>query len=495
VSNALKVLKRGDWRNAANAVVEYDMFKDIKDFIESKEFPNSINIMKLITAPTGFGKSYVMRKKLVPFLMKERKLQLVFVTYPDTAIFTSFEKKDMANKAGAILCEKMSEVMEYLEEDEDTKIIYTAHNCNFTTLKDLEKIKKYTSNIGIIVDEAHSWMTSNVDNYKSNTGNATPDYEARLYKWSEEVANISPYVFGFTATASPEQDDEYAGGKLSVMGGLDFKIITEWPHLNHIIERISYYDRVNFYDPSDEEQTVEALHHYLSDVQDCYFKKPYKKTSFLYAAPQNDKLGHNRDWILSEAADWIKENKVYNEDNINEHFTILTSDYTGFLKYKAKGIRNKGWDIEFADEQEVLKALNDDDHPALHCILIGKGQVGINVHTNKYQFSLRTTEKVREAEYGGGGIYGSSVQRWGRMLRFNLGNNARKFEKEYKYSLPTYIKNLTDEEYEMFLEANTWNAVVPDTHMAKTAKDQLMEKQYCASIAQARAYLDNLRLG
>ena len=46
----------------------------------------------------------------------------------------------------------------------------------------------------------------------------------------------------------------------------------------------------------------------------------------------------------------------------------------------------------------------------------------------------------------------------------------------------------------MFLEANTWNAVVPDTHMARTAHDQLMDKQYCASIMQARSYLDNLRV-
>ena len=494
MNSELRVLSREDSDVFDNDDVKYDMFNGIKNFIESKDFPNSINIMKLITAPTGFGKSYVMRKNLVPFLMKERGLQVLYVTYPDTAIFTSFEKKDMASKSGAILCENMNEVIEYLEEDEDIKIIYTAHNCNFTTLRDLEKIKKYTSNMGIIVDEAHSWMTSNVDNYKSNTGNATPEYSARLYKWCEEVASISPYVFGFTATASPEQDDEYAGGKLSVMGGLDFKIISEWPHLNHIIERISYFDTVNFYDPTDEEETVEAFHHYLSDVQDCYFKKPYKKTSLLYAAPEHDKLGHNIQWILSEAAEWIKENKHYNEDNINDHFTILTSEFRGFLTYKAKGFSNKGWEVESADEQEILKALNDENHPALHCILIGKGQVGINVHTNKYQFSLRTTEKVREAEYGGGGIYGSTVQRWGRMLRFNLGENAHKFEKEYKYSLSTYIKSLTDAEYEMFLEANTWNAVVPDTHMARTAHDQLMDKQYCASIAQARSYLDNLRV-
>ena len=105
--------------------VKYDMFNGIKNFIESKEFHYSVKYrMKLITAPTGFGKSYVMRKNLVPFLMNERGVQVLFVSYPDTAIFTSFEKKDMARSSGAILCQKMSEVIEYLEEDEDTKIIY-----------------------------------------------------------------------------------------------------------------------------------------------------------------------------------------------------------------------------------------------------------------------------------------------------------------------------------------------------------------------------------
>ena len=492
MSNELRVLTSDS--AYVNDTVKYDMFDDIKNTIESKSFPNSTNVMKLITAPTGFGKSHTMRTKLVPYLMRKRGLQVLFVTYPDTAIFTPFEKKDMARNSDAILCEKMSEVIEYLGQDEDIKIIYTAHNCNFTTLRDLETIKKYTSNMGIIVDEAHSWMTSSIDNYKSNTGNATPEYGARLYKWCEQVAAISPYVFGFTATASPEQDSDYAGGKLSVLGNLDFKIITSWPHINDIIERVAYFDTVKFYDPSNEEETVDYYHRHLRVVQDDYVTKSFKKTSLINAAPEHDRNGHNVDWVLSESADWIEDNKVLDEDNINKQFAMITSDFTGFLEYKAKGFfKGGGWEYDRADEQEVIKALNDEDHPVLHCVLISKGQVGINVHTNKYQFSLRTTEKTREAEYGGSGIYGTVVQRWGRMLRFNLGDNARKFEKEYKYSLSKYINSLTDEEYEMFLEANTWNATVPDTHMARTAYDQLMDKQYCASITQARAYLDNLR--
>ena len=37
--------------------------------------------------------------------------------------------------------------------------------------------------------------------------------------------------------------------------------------------------------------------------------------------PEHDKLRHNINWVLSEAAKWIEaQNKIYNEDNINEHF-------------------------------------------------------------------------------------------------------------------------------------------------------------------------------
>ena len=52
------------------------------------------------------------------------------------------------------------------------------------------------------------------------------------------------------------------------MGSLDFKLITEWPRLNHIIERIPYFGPINFYDPTVEEETVEVFHDYLSDVQE-----------------------------------------------------------------------------------------------------------------------------------------------------------------------------------------------------------------------------------
>ena len=71
MNSELRVLSREDSDVFDNDDVKYDMFNGIKNFIESKDFPNSINIMKLITAPTGFGKSYVMRKNLVPFLMNE----------------------------------------------------------------------------------------------------------------------------------------------------------------------------------------------------------------------------------------------------------------------------------------------------------------------------------------------------------------------------------------------------------------------------------------
>ena len=143
---------------------------------------------------------------------------------------------------------------------------------------------------------------------------------------------------------------------------LDFKIITDWPHISHIIERISYFDTVDFYDPTDEEETVEAFRDYLSQVQRCYFDKPYKKTSLLYAAPEHDRLGHNVDWFLAVAAQWIKENKIYNEDNVNEHFTIMTSRYTGFLT--SNGNRKKRWKVESVDQQEILRALNDENHNA-----------------------------------------------------------------------------------------------------------------------------------
>lgn len=496
----LKVINSNEYDETTDVSEKY-LMRPFMDCINDPNFFKSTKTMKILSAPTGFGKTYSMTKKdgWIDTVFKYG-VKVVLVSMPDTGILTEEDRKICALNCNAYLANNLEEVEKLAKDKKVDRILMIRHAKMFTPAK-LPNLLRVTSDIALFADEVHWGTCSDIENYREVHGNTTTDYQAVLYKFAERLASYTPYTFGLTATPTTEQDDSYEGGLTAVRGNLDYKIINEWPSADDILGRVAYMDSPRTFNIHDKDAALAALHSHIAGI--TYHNNTYqtKIAGAMWIGSDHAATGYNFSWAIRSIYDLLIDMDNFDENGENYDFTILSSDMKGVLVFYKEPKRHrpltrntkkrkpaKFWQFVPLEESEVLDLLRSHNTTQKHLILKEKGKMGIDVPTIKSALVLKATDKTRPADRGGSGITESIIQKLGRAFRLNASGDLADAIRDNNYSLYGVVESLNAHEFEEFIESNTIKVVVPSENtMIIDGLRRIMDKPYCIGHAAAKS--------
>lgn len=468
-------------------VSEKYLIQPFKDCINDDNFFKTTNIMKYISAPTGFGKTFsLMKRDGWIYSLFEQGVKVVLVSIPEVGIVSEMDKRMCAGTTGAVLAETLEEVGKYLDKGAD-RILMIRHISMYKKNM-LSDVLNKTTDVAMFVDECHYGMCSHIDNYRDVHGNSTTDYNAVLNKFCEELSKYTPYMFGITATPTTEMDSEYEGGKVPVRSELEYTCINPWPTKDDMLGRVAYLDAPDLFDLDDPEQATNALRRSCARVVCHNISYGTKIAGIIFIGADNVSTGYNQRWTFRQVYDYLLDMDLFDENGENRDFCISTSDTKAQVVFRKNPRRRQSpWFLSYKKEDELLEMLRDHNCSTKFLIVKEKGKMGIDVPTIKNILVLKATDKVRSSDYGSVGIVETIIQRIGRAFRLNMIGDHLASLKSNNYSLYGVVDNMNDSEFEEFIESNTIKVVAPSNNtMVLHGLRALLNKPYCIAHAYAK---------
>lgn len=450
--------------------------KPFYHIIDDSEFKNTCGVEKIISVQTGGGKTYTTATKLIPYLLY-RGVNIVVFVVPEITLFdeTLFLKKLRTSPylikndiSPVVLMHNDVKDLEYHIEQGHEHFVLCMTRQMFANSKNENAIGAKLINLlinlklnselnveyAIFSDEAHLAQTSHLANYKANTGNSTPVYKARLYTKLELLSYFSPYMFGLTATSSFEQI-----GKLEVVGNMDFRVINkERPNRYKMAYKSAWFGSHMTFSTKEKKDTTEMENRTYAFLR-LYFKNvrkfPNHKQSMLIKAEQTN------GWMplvksLKLFAKIIHE--IAPELENKELFARI--DDTGSYVYKLDSRGNLV--AKQMESNKIFSKLNDIQDSLRFLFVVEKGGVGISVNTLKWLISYRRTyKKGADSDF----VLHGPLQLVGRLVRVNAEDS--------NYDLDKYIDSLSEEEFEIFCEMNSYHLLTFDNEFWREAVSEL----------------------
>ena len=221
---------------------------------------------------------------------------------------------------------------------------------------------------------------------------------------------------------------------------------------------------VKYYDVNDVDNMSES---FIKFVRKHFRKnKLYgKRTLMIHCALANSVTAGRMDEVIDVLKDELID---IEQDFTRQRIVQLTHDFKGYVNFNSK---THEVEYEEAEEETLLKNLNDPDHPSNIVLFLNKGKCGMNVHNIKSYFSFRATDKKTDSGFIDGEvpILDSAIQTIGRMMRIWTGILNKDFVKNWGYDLTNYVKSLNSVERNNLLELNSYDVCVPDNQMWREA--------------------------
>ena len=473
--NTNRVLKLvEDYKNADDYLV-----LPFFDTINSKTFSSSIQIMKIIVGATGQGKTFSTATIFIPELIKEKKVDLVVVSVPQTEILDKEIFEDVvANMVGVHYTNDVKEAKKLLKRNK--KVVLTTTHSSFSIQDKGKDLQDYMIKSGkqfaIFIDEAHTWLVSSWENYRITNGwNATVvSYEATLFKSLDNLSKYSPYIFGLTATPNAEQLN-----KVETVGGMKFQVINDFAPLELLIGKTAWFKGVTYYDKSFKNQ-YDILDKYETAIMNLYGSY-FKKTMLVAVGNDGVKNGYDIKNVKRETFRILRSNGLISSDE--QVIAVMSYDKSIQGSYADDGSFTK------LDDDEIKEKLNDANNSLRILIVVQKGKMGMNVFNLKSLVSFRASDKNNG---DGESLVEFAIQLIGRLVRLNTGLSNSEFTSKYGYDIETYVKTLSDDEVSSLIEANSMDILIPDTTMWKNAIEQF-KKNYVSSVQSAKAWINAKR--
>lgn len=472
-----------------------------------------LNLMTIINAPTGGGKTHSIVNHLLPKMMED-EVSIINLISPDTSVYDKDTLRRLCNRNGykfIVTPHIYTQLEEYLHDCETDnlpiKVLIFGHNSNFhkTVGKDTVGLMlDYTQNIATIVDEVHLTMTSSYENYQNNNGNKPPSFDANMYESISTLAKYCPIMYGISATPTPEQDINYPNGQhISPMGDMKYKVLDIGFTINDRLVYNSYMAKPVLYNTEcyDEcENTLEnALNcHFdkLNKLKNNDFFEPVPMSMMIFAARDGSKHGLGVSDIISYIARYCLKNDIFN--NLKLPCVLMNGQGT----YEYKLTSNKGnpyfepsnfENISSSNLHEsrraLYKALDNPHHHASIVIVVDVGGVGININSLKTLLCFRGNDATG---INNEGLHGKPTQKLGRGSRINITPSQKaEIDKHYNGSLELWWKSLTKVEIRRYIDANTINTFLPSTTMVNEAL-QLIDDRAMLGVEIARKLINHI---
>ena len=447
--------------------------------VNDNDFVHSTGVMKILTGVTGQGKTYSTGKVFIPYLANEKNVDIFVVSVPTTEILDKDDFEKFLTPHGFAIAFNAKDALRKSETLGLKTVLLTTHQ-GFVVSEKGNQFIDYLKNSGktfaIFIDEAHTWLVSDVINYKDVNGSSNPTYEATMFKNLDKLSFHSPYIFGLTATPNAEQF-----GNVKTIGNMTFEVINTLPPKKVMLSKTAYFGKETFYDYnfSTDKFAINLL--YENAITETFLAPTkIKKTMMVSVGNYNASTGYDKSYVMH-----ITKNALYSQSLVGEDEMVIAL-MTG--EKKETGVYSVNGSFQKLDEDEIKKKLNDNDDPLKIVIVVQKGKMGMNIFTLKTLFSFKPQNKK---DSSGSAITEFAIQTLGRLVRLNTGLGKDEFANKYEYDLSNYMKTLTDEEKNEVLEANTINIYLPNTDMYKEAVSIFKDK-YVSSIQTAKLfYADN----
>jgi len=471
--------------NLTNKYLINPFMKEIK----SKDFSSSNNIFKMIIGTTGLGKTYTTFNTYIPHCFDNEDLDLVLFTYPKTEVYNeedAFAVELNTNKKIKVIDSPadLDKVFLYLKNEFKVFLAVTHQKILHKSNKwFIDGVVKQGVKVGWFVDEPHTWLAcSDYRNYKNTQGYHCPTYNASLYKLVSKISAISPYVFGTTATPTNEHKH-----LVEPFGDMKFNTINTYPTVNEMISRSGWIGGEQYYDLNNTDETESTF----SNFVDIHVEKNEifgKRVMMVSCGQRNSKIG----FTVKDVLKLLRENLDSSSNLIDNQITVLTSDFKGYVNIKKTNFNNGTYQFVYDDvsEQQVIRDLNNPDHPSKFVLFINKGTCGLNVHCLKSYFSFRATDKKTGTELNGKPITNQAVQILGRMMRIWTGESNKDFVKQWGYDLTDYVKSLNTVQKNTLLELNSFDVCVPTNDMWKATIKEIRTK-FNPSKIDASSWINN----
>ena len=455
--------------------------------VNHKNFPTSNNVFKMIIGTTGLGKTYSTFNTFIPYLFDEKDLDLILFNYPLTEVYNKADalaviRETKKHNVMIVTKDNIDDIDMYIEDGFKVLLPITnqwiIQNKWFT-----DKIIQQGIKVGWFVDEPHTWLgCSDKENYKDTIGSHNTTYDASLYKEVSKISAISPYVFGTTATPTTEHEH-----LIEPFGDMKFKIINTYPTTSEMISRAGWFGGEHHFNLNNENETLNVFNNFV----DRHMEKNElfgKRVMMIQCGRSNSQIGYTVEDVLN----LLKQNLSSSSNLIDNQIAVLTNDFKGYVNFKKTNFNNNSYQLiqEDVGEQQVIKDLNNPNHPSKFILFVEKGKCGLNVHCLKSFFSFRTTDKQMSSDFGYEPITNQAVQILGRMMRLWTGMSNKDFVKQWDYDLTDYVKSLNTVQKNTLLELNSFDICIPDNDMWRATVKEIRSK-FNPSKQDASSWMNN----
>ncbi len=489
------------------------LWTEFENLVEDENFKFKKGIFNILTGAMGQGKTWTLINKIAKYLFKNKKLDAILVSVPQTEVADSAEWitasfKTIVDEDGDAEVVSMYDVID-LDDDIEKSLDCITRNRKFVHLMTNSKITNGTGErlikslveanktFAYFCDESHSWMVSHADAMLDNTGNPPADYEASLYEFiAEFVAPNTPYVFGLTATPNREQTGIIPTRNPNY--DLSFRLVNKLPSLYDLLFRSAWFNDCgedNFIDLEDEIGTRYRVEEYVKDfysVSTHLRMNGVKPVMLWHTNPSHSNTPYKKEYVT----EWVREMIVEGEyeANTKQVIAVLTGDKKAY-----RGFYDLDGTFTPAKQKEILDALRNPEHPASHLVVVQKGRMAMTINNLCGLVSFRGTEKETSGGVNSEIITISPLQLLGRLVRMCVSSNNKEIElvddedKNKKYfTLMDYVARASDQAMDLLAKTNSFKVLVADSETWRTAIDDF-KKSFVNTLETANLEISKFR--
>ena len=476
MNNILNSIKNLDYISKLSCITfEHDVLNN-----------NTFCEFKIQIAGMRLGKTYLMIKHNIPFLLKNTDTQIALVTSPISApiVQNQYNLQNMCAEYGFISTANIKHAKEALEDGKKV-VMYVTNQLAYVMLEWKKFYGWLIDNeigYGTFGDECWTWNIPEKELVNPVSGNPTaPEYRATWYKLMSNVLSVhSKYTYGYTATETLMHDQTYKPSD----NKMKYQIISNTLNPQAVSHRLAWFGEAVFYTKGaslyGNVTKDEAFAMMIDSIQQHRKKFGYKRTAYIQC---NDTYSEESLQITNKNGSQKYHNidtiDLVKEGLINSNYKCSASDFFGaVLSSDGCYLFNKNGDKQSISEDAIYDKMDDENDSLTFVVSVDMGKMGVTIRTLKEFFSFRKTDKVNKTY---GAIVYSANQGQGRTLTPNCGIPVKDLYMKYNGSfqnVPVFPK-----------EINTCNFYLIDNKMMRNSIE-VFKRDFCPTYEDYLKSLD-----
>lgn len=431
----------------------------------------------VILGRTGEGKTHTLIHDGIPYLF-EKGIHCVNYFYPETSLLNEDAMEEVCSENGFYFIKgDIPKAKRFLKQGKQVLLALT--NAKATSndgMEFLEWVRNNSNKIkaAVTIDEVHKWTVSCLENYWDTNGSRTPTYKAVMPKLIKGYLEITPYVFGITATPNAE-----IRGEIQPQG-FTFELWNEMSDKKDIVSVTGWLDKIEFFQKGQEKSTIIR---FITSVKD---RSKYSKRVGIIQVNRGNNDPDN--WDLEKTLSCLTEHlqKITPKKDWGKQSIVILTD-------KKKVLIDLNGTSKKTEEPDARYKLSDSEDPAQFLLLVNKGDCGLDIYRIADVLPLKFTNKRNSK---GEIIVDSRIQLCGRASRSKVKElldstgditpHVRSIKNNENLSDAQKIELLNQ-----LIEANKFTLWLPDTPTNRAAA-KIFEEKYVCNTIDAQQWIESV---